>query len=293
VQDGARPSGSDGVPYSYAAALPVLRGTDVVGAMLIVGDARDPFAALDDRFLVALGQQVGAALESADLYRRLAERTRELERLAARMVQQHETERRRLSRELHDETGQVFSAVRLKLGVLQEDVDAELAGRLDDALELMDTGIRSIRDVTNALRPSLLDDLGLLAALRALVADFGEQTGLYSRVSVPEELPALSDEAEVALFRALQEGLSNVARHADARSVTVRLRLQDGAIVLSVRDDGRGPPAEDLGELARMGHMGLAGMRERISALGGTVRLNGAAAEGVDLVVRLPIEEVA
>ena len=275
--------------YSYATALPILQGAKVTGAMLIVGDARDPFAALDDRFLVALGQQVGAALESADLYRRLAERTHEFERLAARMVQQHETERRRLSRELHDETGQVFSAVRLKLGVLQEEAPAEVAERLGDALTLMDTGIRSIRNVTNALRPSLLDDLGLLVALRALVADFGEQTGLFTRVRAPDELPALSDEAEVALFRALQEGLSNVARHADAKSVTVRLSLRDGQVVLGVRDDGRGPPGNPLEEFERRGHMGLAGMRERITALGGTVSLNGAAGDGVHLVVRLPV----
>ncbi len=288
ARDGSGSKGGVG-PYSYATALPILQGAKVTGAMLIVGDARDPFAALDDRFLVALGQQVGAALESADLYRRLAERTHEFERLAARMVQQHETERRRLSRELHDETGQVFSAVRLKLGVIREDAASELADSLDDALGLMDTGIRSIRDVTNALRPSLLDDLGLLPALRALVADFGERSGLFSRVTVPEELPRLSDEAEVALFRALQEGLSNVARHADARSVTIKLSLKEGEIMLSVLDDGQGPPDEELAELERRGHQGLAGMRERISALGGTVQMNGASGEGTHLLVHLPV----
>ncbi len=276
--------------YAYAAALPVFKGSSVAGALLIVGDARDPFAALDERFLVALGQQVGAALESADLYHRLAERTHELERLAARMVQQHEEERSRLSRELHDETGQVFSAVRLKLGVMREAADEGDARRLDDALVLMDKGIRSIRNVTNDLRPSLLDDLGLLPALRALVHDFGEQSGLYTRVSAPDELPELSNEAEVALFRALQEGLSNVARHADARSVTVRVSIDTGRLVLSLQDDGRGPPTEKPQELERRGHMGLAGMRERISALGGTVALNGASGEGVELVVRIPLD---
>ncbi|UCF39710.1 MAG: GAF domain-containing sensor histidine kinase [Gemmatimonadota bacterium] len=278
--------------YAYAAALPIFMGGNVAGALLIVGDARDPFAALDERFLVALGQQMGAALESADLYQRLAERSRELERLAARMVQQHEEERHRLSRELHDETGQVFSAVRLKLGVMRESATEDEARRLDDALALMDKGIRSIRNVTNDLRPSLLDDLGLLPALRALVHDFGEQSGLYTRVSAPDEVPDLSDEAEVALFRALQEGLSNVARHAEARSVTVRVRLDAGRLVLSVRDDGRGPPGAHPQELERRGHMGLAGMRERITALGGTVALRGAPGEGVELVVRIPLGDV-
>jgi signal transduction histidine kinase len=275
--------------YAYAAALPIFKGASVAGAFLIVGDARDPFAALDDRFLVALGQQMGAALESADLYQRLAERSHELERLAARMVQQHEEERHRLSRELHDETGQVFSAVRLKLGVMAESASEGDARRLNDALALMDKGIRSIRNVTNDLRPSLLDDLGLLPALRALVHDFGEQSGLYTRVSAPEELPDLSNEAEVALFRALQEGLSNVARHAEAQSVTVRLSLDAGRLVLSVQDDGRGPPSEAPQELERRGHMGLAGMRERINALGGAVALRGTSGEGVELEVRIPL----
>ncbi len=119
--------------------------------------------------------------------------------------------------------------------------------------------------------------------------DFGEQSGLYSRVSAPEELPDLSNEAEVALFRALQEGLSNVARHADARSVTVRVSLDVERLVLSVRDDGSGPPREGLRELERRGHMGLAGMRERINALGGTVVLRGDAGEGAELEVRIPV----
>ena len=99
-----------------------MRRDTVAGVMLIVGDARDPFAALDASFLQALGQQVGAALENADLDRRLRRRTEELERLSARMVEQHEEERRRLSLELHDETAQVFSAVKLQLGIVREEV---------------------------------------------------------------------------------------------------------------------------------------------------------------------------
>lgn len=283
-----------GTTYPYAAVLPLFRHAEVIGALVLVGDARDPFTALDDRFLVALGQQVGAALEHVDLYTRLHDRTVELARLSARMVEQHEEERRRLSRELHDETAQVFSAVKMELGLLREGVTPAASSRLDHALALIDTGIQSIRNVTNDLRPSLLDDLGLLPALRSLVADFGARGDIAVTLSTPESLPPLSTEAELALFRALQEALSNVRRHAGAHRVEVAITLANGAVRLSVRDDGRGPPStgvERLERLEREGHMGLAGMRERIGALGGTMRFgggNGPAGGGAWLEVLLP-----
>ncbi|MBA3553967.1 MAG: GAF domain-containing protein, partial [Gemmatimonadales bacterium] len=278
-----------GRAYPYAAVLPLLRADAVIGALVLVGDARDPFTALDDRFLVALGQQVGAALENADLYRRLETRTVELARLSARMVEQHEEERRRLSRELHDETAQVFSAVKMELGVLRQAVPPPEAARLDQVLGLIDTGIRSIRSVTNDLRPSLLDDLGLLPALRSLVADCGERSGIRIGLTAPATLPALSTEAELAVFRALQEALSNVLRHAGAKSVDVGISVRQGGVLLEVRDDGRGlPPAASAELLERAGHMGLAGMRERIGALGGSVRLRGEPGAGALLEVLVP-----
>ena len=279
--------------YPYAAVLPLLRRQEVIGALVLVCDARDPFTALDDRFLVALGQQVGAALENADLYHRLETRTVELARLSARMVEQHEEERRRLSRELHDDTAQVFSAVKMELGVLRESVSPAHAGRLDQALELIDTGIRSIRSVTNDLRPSLLDDLGLLPALRSLVADFGARSAIHVALAAPAALPSLSKEAELALFRALQEALSNVRRHSGARTVDIGISLDRGGVRLQVRDDGCGPPDVSPERLERGGHMGLAGMRERISALGGRVRFEGAEGAGALLEVFVPVEPAA
>ena len=279
----------DGSAYPYAAVLPILRGNRVLAALVLVGQARDPFTALDDKFLLALGHQVGAALENADLYSRLETRTVELARLSARMVEQHEEERRRLSRELHDETAQVFSAVKMELGLLREQVQPEQAARLSQVQELIDTGIRSIRNVTNDLRPSLLDDLGLLPALRSLVAEFSERSGLRTDLAAPSVMPPLSREAELALFRALQEALSNVLRHADAQSVDVGISLNPDGVLLRVSDDGRGLPGGMSPEhLELTGHMGLAGMRERITALGGTVRLRGRPDAGALLEVLVP-----
>jgi len=282
-----REPGTDAFPY--AAVLPLLRRDEVIGALVLVGDARDPFTALDEQFLVALGHQVGAALENANLYTRLQARTVELARLSTRMVQQHEEERRRLSRELHDETAQVFSAVKMELGVLRDGVAPAQARRLDQALELIDAGIRSIRSVTNDLRPSLLDDLGLLPALRSLVADFASRSGLEVTLDAPADFPPLSKDAELALFRALQEALSNVRRHSGAVRVRVELAASAGRVRLAVHDDGRGPPAATPEQLEREGHMGLAGMRERISALGGTVRFGGTDGAGAALEVVVPL----
>jgi signal transduction histidine kinase len=275
--------------YAYATVLPILREHEVIAVLVLVGQARDPFTALDETFLLALGQQVGAALENADLYSRLQARTVELARLSARMIEQHEEERRRLSRELHDETAQVFSAVKMELGVLQSAVQPAQAARLSHVLALIDTGIRSIRSVTNDLRPSLLDDLGLLPALRSLVADFSERSGIRTGLAVPTSLPPLSREAELALFRALQEALSNVLRHAKAGSVDIGISIDPSGVLLQVSDDGKGlPPGISPETLELQGHMGLAGMRERITALGGTVRLQARAGAGAMLEVLVP-----
>ena len=186
---------------------------------------------------------------------RLAARTRQLERLSASMSQQHEEERRRISLALHDETAQAFAAVKLQLGVLRETVEPSLTPRMDRVLELVDTGMQSIRDVARDLRPPLLDELGLLP------------------------------DAELALFRALQEALSNVARHANAGSVTITLSRQRGELRLEVRDDGRGFRGDP--------GLGLTGMRERLGALGGGVQIANAVGGGAHLAVRLPFEQVA
>lgn len=274
--------------FPYAALLPVWRGETVMAALLLVGDASDPFTALDDTFLRALGRQIGAALEHADLYRRLAARTAELARVSAGIVEQQEAERRRLSLELHDETAQVLAAVRLQLGLLAERLEPGLAAQVAHTMDLIDSGIQGVRRVTEQLRPSLLDDLGLIPALRSLADAFAERAGVSVAFDAPESLPALAPDAELALFRAAQEALANVARHAGARAVALRLANGNGELSLEVTDDGRGLPARF--DTSRGGNMGLAGIRERIGALGGTTRISGTPGSGVRLRVTIPVE---
>lgn len=274
--------------HPYTAALPILRGDDVAGALVVVGESRDPFTALDTPFLLAFGQQVGAALENEELYRSLEDRTAELERLQMRMVRQHEEERNRLSRELHDETAQVLAALNMQLGLLREKSGDGLAPGFDRAQSLVGEGIRSIRSVTRNLRPTALDDLGLLSALRALARDFGEEGALSVSFDAPPTLPPVGGDAELALFRTLQEGLANTVRHGQARQVDILLRREGDTLVLEVLDDGVGLPTDDPRGLNRT-RGGLAGIRERITGVGGSFTLDNREQGGARVLVRVPV----
>jgi signal transduction histidine kinase len=285
----ARPSAS--VLHAYTAALPVLRGDDVVGALVVVGEARDPFTVLDNRFLLAFGQQVGAALANEELHGSLRARTEELERLQQRMIHQHEDERNRLWRELHDETAQVLAALNLQLGLVSERSGEELAPALSRAKTLLGEGIKSIRSVTRDLRPMALDDLGLLPSLRALARDFDQGDAFDVAFSAPDEAPELTAEAEAAIYRSMQEALSNAVRHAGARRVQVLLETDAGGANLTVIDDGPGFP-DDVDRRLRGGG-GLAGIRERVTSLGGSLDFGNVNGGGAQVRVRLPVARAA
>jgi signal transduction histidine kinase len=202
------------------------------------------------------------------------------------MVRQHEEERRRVSLELHDQTAQVWAAVKLQLGLVREASPPPVAARIGSVLDLVDTGIRSIRGVTTNLRPPLLDDLGLVPALRALVTSFAEQTGLALSFEAPAHVPRLSEDAQLALFRALQEALSNVARHSGASAARVSIAADKDQLTMRVEDNGHGiaPDAQHQAP----GTWGLRGMRERIGALHGSVHLESER-PGAALTVRIPM----
>lgn len=242
---------------------------------------------LDILFELAVG--IGfAVLVLSELAQRLAARTEELARVSALTVRQNEADRRRLSRELHDETAQTLSAVKLEIGMLREGADPGAVDRLDHVLHLVDNGIRGIRRVMNDLRPALLDDLGLLPAIRSLADDVRERSALGVEVDLPDMAPRLAPEAELALFRAAQEAMANVVRHASASRVTITLRAGPRRLRLVIRDNGRGLPPGPAAAL--LANFGLAGMRERIVGMGGSVSVVNGQPDGVILTVELPIE---
>lgn len=279
-----RARGPDPGGTPFTAALPVFRADRVEAIMIVTAEARDPFSALDEPFLIALGHQLGAALTRRDLLDRLRTRGHELQVLAGRMLEQHEAERQRLSRELHDETAQVLAAVRLQIGRALETASGPEVALMERAVEMVGTGIRGVRRVIDDLRPALLDDLGLRAALAAVAFEFERTSGIDTVFRAPERLVELSDATELALFRACQEGLANVARHADATSVEVAVDISAGTMTLTIEDDGTGFPSG----VRSSGGAGITGMEERASAVGGRVELSTGGAGGARLSVLVP-----
>jgi signal transduction histidine kinase len=208
----------------------------------------------------------------SDGRRIVEERNAQLEQLTHQLLRAQEDERRRIARELHDSAGQVLTAVKIEL---------DLEGKLE-ASRMVGTALAQVRDLSNLLRPTVLDDLGLLPALRGLVEDFSRRTRIDARLEAEGNLGPLEPELEVAVFRVVQEGLTNVARHAAARHATVRLGMENGSVLLTIQDDGRGVAGEPRP------HLGLLGIRERVTALGGALSIQGRPGAGFQLEARIP-----
>jgi signal transduction histidine kinase len=204
--------------------------------------------------------------------------------LSRHLVRAQEEERKRISRELHDSTGQGLMVLRLYLGMLaSENPNSESQLQAQEALRLLDHTIEDLRRIIGRLSPRVLEELGLLAAIRKEVRDLIKNTAIKAQVDLPQQLP-LDREIEVALYRALQEALHNIVKHARARSFKVQLQCSEGCVNLGIEDDGIGFSGRRQARSA----FGLLGMRERVAALGGTVRIRSRKGEGVSILVTLP-----
>jgi signal transduction histidine kinase len=234
---------------------------------------------------------------SARLERRLTEqRAREeqiaidLQRLSARQVHTQEEEQRRIARELHDEVGQMLSAVKMELAVAARKLDRTGGGTnlLFDAQSSVDSALRSVRNLSYLLHPSALDDLGLVAALESHLADCGRRYGIAVDFSHDGIDRRHGEETERALYRIVQEALTNIARHAHARTAWVRLSGDAATCRVVIEDDGVGFDVADAERPGRRRGLGLLGMRERVSQLHGTVRIESRDHGGTRIEVEVP-----
>ncbi len=211
----------------------------------------------------------------------------ELRALAARLQEIREEERNHLARELHDEFGAALTALKLDLAWLKGHIAwavPEIHERIDAMSKLIDITTQSVSRTATMLRPPLLDDFGLLAAIEWQAHDFQDRSGIECHLTAEEvELPA---DRATALFRIFQESLTNVARHAEATKVEISLTKKDGDIFFTMRDDGKGIPQEKLSSPASLG---LLGMRERAYTFGGDLQIESGEGGGTTIGVRIPI----
>jgi signal transduction histidine kinase len=214
-----------------------------------------------------------------------------LQTFSRRLVETQEAERRRVARELHDEIGQALTAIKINLQAVQHSAGASpLAQQLNESAGIVDRALQQVRDLSLNLRPSLLDDLGLIAALRWYVDREAQRADLIPALVVDLKEARLPPELETACFRITQEALTNVVRHAQARRMWVELSQRGAELHLTIRDDGIG---FDVGAVWRRrvsaAGLGLQGMQERALILGGKIEIKSAPARGTEVHVWFPL----
>lgn len=216
---------------------------------------------------------------------------RELQRLSAELVHAQENERRTIGRDLHDEIGQALMTIKLDLGAIERSgqVSGAAAHALAEARSTTDHAIHSVRDLSQLLHPAMLDQFGLAVTLEAYVRSFSQRTGIETALVQDRMEGRIASELEIAVYRVVQEALTNVSKHAQAASCRVYLHRLPYSILVTVEDNGMGFDRARLdGKNERPG-VGLVGVRERVSRLGGTFRLDTHLGKGTRLTIELPI----
>ena len=259
--------------------LPLTYGPETVGQLVLA--PRGPgesFAKSDLRLLEDLARQIGIAAYAVRL-------TADLQRSRERLVTAREEERRRLRRDLHDGVGPQLAALTLKLETARRKLaaDPDADALLSDLGDRTRAAVADIRRAVYDLRPPALDEFGLVPVLRETAAQYG-QNGPGIRVEAPENLPPLPAAVEVAVYRIVGEAITNVVRHAEARTCVVRITLDEGALRLEVSDDGVGIGRD------RGAGVGLRSMRERAEELGGVCTVEPVPGGGTRVNARLPLE---
>ncbi|HYR23711.1 MAG TPA: PAS domain S-box protein [Chthoniobacterales bacterium] len=217
----------------------------------------------------------------------LEEANRQLKLLSRRRVKVQEEERRHLARELHDEIGQALTAAKINLQAAMEESDPAKSKRIQETAAILERLLGQVRQISLNLRPAMLDDLGLVPALRSLLDELGRRASVAVRFSAKNIPENLDPEIQTTCFRIAQEAITNAVRHAGATQIDVDLRREDGSFRLQVHDDGRGfempsPQSQTIG-------LGLLGMKERAALVGGRTKITSAPGEGTTVDANLPL----
>ena len=242
-----------------------------------------------DEHLLAAMPSIGAQLG------RVIERTRSEEsvrHLSVRLLRAQDAERRRIGRELHDSAGQFLAALQMNLDTLvesTEQMNPAVRQRLSESLSLVQQCSSEIRTLSYLLHPPLLEDAGLAPTINWFVEGFAKRSGIQVTVEMQPDIGRLNSSVELALFRIIQECLTNTHRHSNSKTASIRIDLADGTLVLTIRDEGVGIPPGQLSRMAKGSGVGIAGMGERLSDLGGTLQITSDS-NGTVVTASMPIK---
>ncbi|HRV95603.1 MAG TPA: GAF domain-containing sensor histidine kinase [Anaerolineae bacterium] len=272
--------------------IPIIAQEQTLGRLVVFKPTVQGWQDQDEQLLTAIGYELGVGIAKARLFEAMERQSNQLRVLGQRVVEAEEAERRRLARELHDQVGQSLTAIGINLDILSkllpEDIPQQIISRLDDMRTLVTQTNKRVREVMVNLRPEMLDDYGILAALRWSAERFTNRTGIPVQVNGKEAESRLSIQVENVLYRVAQEALTNVAKHAQATQVTINLTFDAHHVQMIVADNGVGinPTEQTLSNDVR--RWGTAIMAERVEGVNGHFSLQSAPSQGVKIIVEVP-----
>lgn len=268
--------------------MPLRVEKSTIGVLLIGFSRPYEWLPTERDLMRAIADRSALAIHRARITEALRSRERQIAELSGHLLRAQEEERKRISRELHDETGQALMVIRLYLGMLENVISGRgPRAKVRETVDVVDRTIDGIRRIIGKLSPLVLQELGLVAAIRKEAKDLAKNTGVRARVTVNENVGRLEPEVEIAVYRIVQEALHNVAKHAHAKSVSVNVTRELGSLRLVVEDDGVGVAKKSSNS---RGHsFGLAGIKERVNSMRGEMALSSSQGAGTRLEVSVPL----
>lgn len=274
------------------AAVPLISKAHVFGLLHVASSDPDWFTAEHIKLLSAIGHQMGVAIENAKLWEELKRRDESRGQLLEGTISAQEAERKRIARELHDQTGQSLTSLMVELKALEANSPKEIQQRIANMRQLTARTLDEVQNLALELRPSSLDDLGLIAALEQYVREYTDKFRVNTEFqAIGFDGRRLLPEVEITLYRIVQEALTNVAKHAAAKKVSVLMEIRGPLIVAIVEDDGKGFNVyEESVSTTSKRKLGLYGMQERAALIGGVLTIESRAGKGTAVFVEVPLK---
>lgn len=282
----------DSAPEDRGYVIPLFEHNRYLGSIVVPVKEAVTYSADEEDLLITIANQVAAAVDRARLHENLREDEIVHRRLLHQTITAQESERRRVASEIHDGVVQSLVGISFSLQALEKKIPEEtnIRKELQPLKEQLNDSIKQIRDLLVGIRPSMVEDMGLVAALRNQLKDFGIKNDMKTTLNLPDEIPDLTMDSQVNIFRIIQEALNNIEKHAEAKHVTVEIEASPQKLYLTVRDDGKGFSPQKEKRESR--HLGIANMRERTQILGGSFKLNSEPEHGTSVSLDIPLRAI-